>query len=145
MYTRGEALSEQDLQTVEIEVGEQRLAMSRAMQWREFARLPGDRDDLTRRRVMVDEERLAAFEHHEVRRLFERRRQVSKELMKEHREEFPSVPPRQSPGRRPKDVIVAAFRIREKPALTKRVRQSEHTAAIDADQLGELFQRHWFG
>jgi hypothetical protein len=94
---------------------------------------------------MVDEERLAAFEHREVRRLFELCGQVAEELMEERPQQVPPVPPRQPPGRRPEDVVVAAFRVGQKAALAEGIRQSEHAAAIDANELGELFQRDRFG
>ena len=53
--------SEQRLQLVEIEVGEQRLAVRGAVERHELAGLPRHRDHLPGRRVVIDEERLAAL------------------------------------------------------------------------------------
>ena len=66
-------------------------------------------------------------------------------LMKERREDVATVPARQPPGGGPKHVRVAALGIRQEAALTERIGQAEHAAAIDPDQIGELLQRHRLG
>ena len=101
----------------------------------------GDGDDLPRGDLVVDEEYLDALAHREVRRLAERRGELLQVVVKEHPEHVAAVPSRQPPRRGAQDVVLAALRIGQEPALPQRVRQAEDAAAVDADQVGELLQR----
>ena len=74
---------EQLAQGVEIAVGEQRLAVRRAVQRREFAGLPRHGHHLADGDVVVDEEHLDALADREVRRLAERGRQVLQVMVEE--------------------------------------------------------------
>ena len=89
---------------------------------------------------MVDEEDLDALPDREVRCLAERRGQLLQVVMKERPEHVTPVPARQPPGGGPQDVVLAVLRMGQKPALPQRVREPKDTAAVNADQVGELPQ-----
>src|SRR5688572_13471412 len=61
--------SKQAPERLAVEVGKQRLAVRRAMERCELARLPGNGDHLAGRNVMVDKEDLATLAYREMRRL----------------------------------------------------------------------------
>ncbi len=104
--------SEQRFQRVEIHIGHQRLAMGGAVERHELAGLSHHRDDMAVRRVMVDEEHLGALAHGDVRGLADLRRQRAQVFVKERAEQGAAVFPRQPPGGRPEDIVLAADRIR---------------------------------
>ena len=123
----------------EIAVGEQRLAVRGAVQRREFPGLAGDGDDLPGGDLVIDEEHLDALAYREVRRLAERRGELLQLVMKEHPERVTAVPQRQPPRSGAQDVVPAALRVGQEPALPQGVYQPEDAAAIDPDEIGELF------
>ena len=81
----------------------------------------------------------------EVRGLSEFAGQLAQVVMEERRQHAATVAPGQPPGRGPEDVVLAAFRVGQESALTQRVRQPEDAASVDANEVGELPQRHRFG
>ena len=122
-----------------IVVGEQRLAMRGAVQRCEFPGLPGDGDDLPDGNLMVDEEHFDALAHREMRRLTQRGGELLQVVVEERPEHCAPVPPRQPPRGGPEDVILAALRVGQEPALPERVGQPEHAAAVDAERSVSCF------
>ena len=134
--------SEQVREGGQIAVGEQRLAVRGAVQRRVFSRLSGDGDDLPRRDLMVDEEHLDALANREVRRLAQRRGEVLQVVMEERARARCARTAATAARRWGRGCSPCCPSGGQEPALPQRVGQPEDAAAVDADQVGELPQRH---
>src|SRR3990170_3806196 len=66
-------------------------------------------------------------------------------LVEERAEDAAPVLAREPPRRRPQDVVLAAGRIGEEAPLPERVGEAKHAASVDADEIGELLERHRSG
>ena len=92
---------------------------------------------------MVDEERLIAFSDGEVRGLAGLQRQPFQMIVAEADERLaPILIAREAPDGWAENVVFAAGRIGQKSAALERVRETEGATAIDAEQHGELSERH---
>src|SRR4051812_15367632 len=91
---------------------------------------------------MIDEEHFDALADGEVRGLAQNAGQLLEVMVKERAEHVAPVSPREPPCGRAEDVVLAALRVGEEAPLPQRVRQPKDAAAVDADEVGQLFQRY---
>lgn len=106
--------------------------MRGAIEWNHLPGLSRNRDQVTGSGV-IDKESVSALAYRQVYGLISLAGQFLQVLVgnaDEHR--APVVVMRETPERRPENVILAARGIRQKPAPLQSIRQPEHTTAVDA-------------